>query len=216
MSAAAPVRTTVVFDLGGVVLHWEPAQLLLTHLPHRLPSEAQARGLAAEFFESFRPGGAWAEFDRGVLDTDAVADRIADRTGLSVDEVRSVMGGIPAHLRVRADTAGLLRELSRAGHRLVYLSNMPAAYIGHVQRELDGLGVFEQGIYSSDVQLVKPDPAIFTIAQQRFDCVPASCVFLDDNEANIVAARCHGWRATRFVDAAQAQRDLVAWSLLAA
>lgn len=212
--SAAPMRTTVVFDLGGVVLHWEPARLLLTHLPQRLQTEAQARALAAEFFESFRPGGAWAEFDRGVLGTDEVADRIADRMGLSVDEVRSVMDGIPAHLQVRADTAGLLRELNRAGHRLVYLSNMPAAYIGHVQRELDGLGVFEQGVYSSDVRLVKPDPAVFALAQQRFDCLPASCVFLDDNASNIVAAHRHGWRAARFVDAAQARRDLRGWSLL--
>ncbi len=205
---------TIVFDLGGVVLHWEPAQLLLAHLPDRLSSVDEARHLATEFFESFRPGGAWAEFDRGVLSTDEVAQRIAMCTSLPIQTVIAVMQGVPAHLTLREDTTTLLQQLNAAGNRTVFLSNMPAPYIEHVQQQLDLLGVFEQGIFSSNIKMVKPEAEIFTLALRAFDCLAADCVFLDDSAVNVEAANRAGWRALRFVDAAQARRDLVALGLL--
>lgn len=205
---------TFIFDLGGVVLNWQPAQLLLTHLPDRLKSADQASRLADEFFESFRPGGAWAEFDRGALSVDEVARQIAMRTMLPREAVAAVMRGIPAHLQLRDDTAGLIRRLKDAGHRMVFLSNMPEPYIQHAQRQLDSLDVFERGIYSSNIKMVKPEPEIFALAQRDFGCVPADCVFLDDNAANVDAASRAGWQALRFIDAARAHQDLVALGLL--
>lgn len=208
------MAATVVFDLGGVVLNWRPDELLLTNLPDRLQSHDQALVLAADFFESFRPGGAWAEFDRGVLSIDEVAGQIAARTSLPYDAVMAVMHGIPAHLQLRLDTADLLVELRAAGHRLVFLSNMPAPFIEHVQSQLDSLGVFERGIYSSDIKLIKPEDRIFTLALETFACHAADCVFLDDNATNVAAASGAGWQALQFTDAAQARRELLARGLL--
>ncbi|MEO8278812.1 MAG: HAD-IA family hydrolase [Ideonella sp.] len=209
------MASTVVFDLGGVVLNWQPAELLLANLPDRLSSIGQARELAADFFESFRPGGAWAEFDRGVLSIDEVAAHIALRTSLPLDAVAAVMHGIPAHLQLRTDTACLLLELKAAGHRLVFLSNMPAPYIAHVQTQLDALAVFERGIYSSDIRLIKPEDEIFAFALREFGCRAEDCFFLDDNAANVAAATRSGWHALQFLDAWQARRELLAQGLLA-
>lgn len=208
---------TLVFDLGGVVLHWQPAQLLRQCLGDRLASDGAATALAAAFFESFRPGGAWAEFDRGSLTGDAVVERIADRgTGLSHADVRRVMQAIPAHLQLRLDCAALLIDLRAEGHRLLFLSNMPAPYVGHVQRQLDDIRVFDGGIYSSDVGLVKPETGIFQLALRRFGCTAAELLFFDDNPGNVDAALRLGWQARHFVDADGARRDLVAIGLLRA
>jgi putative hydrolase of the HAD superfamily len=207
--------STVVFDLGGVVLNWQPAVLLRQCLAERLGSDLQASALAEMFFESFRPGGAWAEFDRGSLSIDAVARRIADgATGLSRAEVDRVMEAIPAHLQVRADSAVLIGELHAAGHRLLFLSNMPTPYVDYVQRQLDLLGVFEGGIYSSDVGLVKPEIEIYQLAMRRFACAPNDLVFFDDNAVNVDAALRLDWQARVFVDAAGARRDLAGLGLL--
>lgn len=205
---------TLVFDLGGVVLRWEPAQLLLTHLPQRLPDLAAAERLAAVFFESFRPGSDWAEFDRGVLAVPEVVVRLARRIGLEEAEVSAVMAGIPAHLQLRTDTVALLRELQRSGHRLVYLSNMPTAYRAHAQTQLDGLGCFEAGLYSSEVRMVKPEPGIYREALTRFGALAADCLFFDDSAANVASARQLGWSACRYSDAAAARKDLAAHGLL--
>ena len=207
---------TLVFDLGGVVLRWEPAQLLLGSLPHRLADLAAAELLAAVFFETFRPGSDWAEFDRGVLGLDEVVQRIATRIGLGEAEVRAVLRDIPAHLHLRADTAALLLELRRAGQRLVYLSNMPAPYRAHAQAQLDGLGCFETGLYSSEVRLVKPEAEIYREALRRFGTSAADCLFFDDSAGNVASAQREGWAACRYTDAAAARRDLAVHGVLPA
>lgn len=207
---------TLVFDLGGVVLRWQPAELLRQTLPHRLAAGAAAGQLAAAFFESFRCGGDWAEFDRGVLGTDDVARRIARRLGFADAEVLAVLRAIPEHLQLRADSVELLAELAAAGQRLVFLSNMPAPFVDHAQRQLDSLGYFADGVFSSQVGLVKPDPAIFGVALQRFASRAADCLLLDDNAGNVEAALGQGWQARCFSDAAAARRDLVELGLLPA
>jgi putative hydrolase of the HAD superfamily len=207
--------TTLVFDLGGVVLHWEPAQLLRECLAPRIASDDAAQALAAGFFESFRPGGTWAEFDRGSLSVEAVAERIADAgLGLSTAEVERVLQAVPGHLQLRRDSAALLSELQAAGHRLLYLSNMPASFVDHAQRQLDRLAVFDGGLFSSQVGLVKPESAIFELELRRFGGAASVMFFFDDNIVNVDAAIHQGWQARRFVDAEGARGDLVAAGLL--
>ncbi len=79
-----------------------------------------------------------------------------------------VMQAVPAHLELLDDSVALLHDLHRAGHRLVFLSNMPLAYLDHAQRQLDRLGVFETGLYSSRIGMVKPMPEIFAHAEAMF------------------------------------------------
>ncbi|WP_418316753.1 HAD family hydrolase [Piscinibacter sakaiensis] len=212
------MATTLVFDLGGVVLHWQPAELLRHCLAQRIDSDEAASVLATSFFESFRPGGAWAEFDRGSLSATEVARRIADgASGLSHAEVERVMDAIPAHLQLRPDTAALLAELHRAGHRLVYLSNMPATYVDHVQQQLARIdGAFDGGIFSSEVGIVKPESAIFQLAERHFGSAADELLFFDDNPVNVDAAARLGWQARLFVDADGARSDLVEAGLLPA
>lgn len=205
---------TLVFDLGGVVLRWQPAHLLRSHLPQRLPDHAAAERLAEQFFESFRPGRDWAEFDRGVLAFETVARRISHRIGMPEAEVLAVMHGIPAHLQLRDDTVALLQELHTEGHRLVYLSNMPGPYVRHAQAQLNRLAIFEQGLYSSDVQLVKPEAAIYQAALTQFGLVAGDCIFFDDSSVNVIAARQQGWEARQFTDAAAAHVELLALGVL--
>lgn len=199
---------TLVCDLGGVLLRWQPAQLLLHHLPHRVADEAAAAALAVAFFETFRPGGDWAEFDRGRLDRQTAAARIAARLGLTEAEVQSVIDGVPAHLRLREEVAALLRELTSAGHRLVYLSNMPRPYVERVRALIDPLA-FAGGLFSSDVGLVKPEPAIYPQALRQFGARAVDCLLLDDNPANVAEALRQGWQACHFSDAQSARDALV-------
>lgn len=207
---------TLVFDLGGVVLRWQPAELLHQQLPHRAPNKDGARELASRFFESFRPGSDWTEFDRGALTLEQVAPRIASRLQFDLEEVLRVMHAVPAHLQLLDDTAMLLRDLHRAGHRLVYLSNMPAAYVEHAEQQLDGLGVFDTGLYSSRVGMVKPQPRIFAHAEEQFGAKGADCIFFDDSPANVQAAAERGWLARHFSSAAPARADLIELGVLPA
>ena len=65
-------------------------------------------------------------------------------------------------------------------------------------------------VYSHEVRLRKPDPAIYVLTAERLGVAPHEIVFLDDVVTNIDAARRAGWHAVLHVDTATSIRDLEA------
>jgi putative hydrolase of the HAD superfamily len=198
----------LVFDLGGVVFRWRPDEFLTRLLPARAPSAAAARALAARFFEGF--GGDWGEFDRGRIEVEALAGRIATRLGFAPDEARRVIDAIPDELQPIPDTVALLRRLRGRHGGLSFLSNMPLPYASHLEATHDVFECFDGGVFSSRVGLIKPEPAMFAHAARQFRERPADHVHVDDIQGNVEAARAAGWRALRFEDAAQCAAGLEA------
>lgn len=194
----------VIFDLGGVLLRWQPHVLVQQVLPRHAPDAGAAFTLVERLFQSFEPGSDWAEFDRGALDVPALVQRLSTRLSIPADALRQLVDAVPAHLMLMPDTVDLLRRLQAAGERLLYLSNMPSPYTAHVRAQLQAIDVFEDGVFSAEVGLVKPEPAIFELAAQRFGLAPEACRYLDDNAVNVHAAQALGWQAWQFRDAAQA------------
>lgn len=196
----------IVFDFAGVLFTWRPLALLQQVLPQQAADAASAAHWAAQIFQAY--GGDWAEFDRGTVEPDELVRRIATRTGLASDAVRSVVDAVPLALQPVPETVALLQRLRALGPPLFYLSNMPASYADHLERCNPFLQQFDDGVISARVQLIKPEPAIFALAAQRFGVAPGDLVFLDDVPANVAAARAAGWQALPFSDAAQAEADL--------
>jgi putative hydrolase of the HAD superfamily len=195
-----------VFDFGSVLFRWRPNLLMQRTLPRHAVDEASAAHWVAQVFQAY--GGDWGEFDRGTLGAAEVRERIVARTGLAEGEVQRVMDEIPHELAPIPETVDLLARLRQAGDPMYYLSNMPAPYADHLEREHDFIGWFADGVFSARVQLIKPEPAIFDLSARQFGVAPERLVFLDDNAHNIEAARAAGWRAVQFHDAAQAERAL--------
>lgn len=202
----------VVFDFGGVLLRWQPHEFVARLLPRRAATPALAHALVAEFFQSF--GGDWAEFDRGTLQREPLAERIAQRTGLSRAEVDTVIDAVPHELQPIDGTVDLLRRLYARGHALYFLSNMPAPYADHLEATHPFIGLFRTGVFSARVKMIKPEPAIFDHAVQVFGIDPAQTLFIDDVAHNAEAARAAGWQALQFVDAAQCEAALLRHGLL--
>jgi putative hydrolase of the HAD superfamily len=203
---------TVVFDFAGVLFRWKPPELLARLLPHRVPDETAAHRLVEDIFQGY--GGDWGDFDRGTVEPGPLAERIARRTGLAVDETRRVIEGVPAELTPIPQTVALLRELHATGRPLYFLSNMPEPYARHLEATHDFLSLFRGGVFSARAGLCKPEPEIFAHCVDRFGLDPAQTVFLDDVAHNVAAAREAGWQAIQFLDAAQCRRELSALGML--
>ena len=198
----------VVFDFGGVLFQWSPLQLLRDVLPHR-----DADGtLVAAFFQGY--GGDWADFDRGTVQPEALAARIAVRTGLRRDEVQAVIDAVPSALQPIAGTVELLGRLRERGIRLRFLSNMPEPYARHLESTHAFLSHFDDGLFSSRVGLIKPERDIFELAREQFGIDPARTLFIDDHVPNVKAARDAGWQALHFENPAQCEAALVRHGLL--
>jgi putative hydrolase of the HAD superfamily len=224
---------TVVCDLGGVVLRWDPLALVREALalaapeslppesmppgflpPGFLPGAATAEALAPLLFQDFTPDSDWSAFDRGVLDLDALVVRITDRTRLGPDLVRAVLDAIPAHLQFVPGTVALLGRLREAGHRVVYLSNMPTPFADRLDADPRFGSWFDGGVFSCRVRSVKPEPRIYQVAEQRLRLDDRHRVLMiDDRPVNLVQARARGWSGLTFRDPddCAAQLRAAAW-----
>lgn len=204
------MKKNIVFDFGGVVFQWRPQELLRRTLPHRAVDEAAARQLVADFFQNYQ--GDWGRFDRGTIEIPELAPLIAERLGFELGEVQAVIDAVPGELQAQQETVDLLQRLHEKGHRLYFLSNMPEPYAAHLESTHEFFSRFTDGVFSSRVKLIKPEPEIFALATLRFGIEPSQTVFIDDVAANVEIARAHGWHAIQFITAKQVEADLAAIS----
>ena len=186
----------VVFDLGAVVVAWEPARLLQAHFPERAPTAEAAQALARAFFHHED----WLAFDCGLRSVDEVVARTASRLGLPASTVHDMVAPVGERLDPIPDSVELLDELrtrrdSGEDIRLFYLSNMPVPYARALERRLPFFQWFDGGVFSGDVKRIKPNSEIYELLAWRHGFDPAQTLFIDDMAPNVEAARALGWHA---------------------
>jgi 2-haloacid dehalogenase len=197
----------VVFDLGGVLIDWDPR-----HLYRSIFDGDEA---AMERFLAEVTTAAWnAEQDAGRTWRDAVEKLIAihpDRRDLIVayDERWAEMLGGPIE-----ETVDVLADLRGTGIRLAALSNWSAEKFPIALERYAFLGWFEAIVISGEVRLAKPDPRIFRHLLERIGLAAAATVYVDDAPANVAVAADLGMTALRFTDPASLRADLEALGLL--
>jgi len=109
----------VVFDMGGVLLEWNPASTIAK----LYPDAATQAIIRQQMFEH----ADWHEFDRGALSYDDAIRHFAKQTGRSPEETRTLIHATREALRPIEGTVHLLEELAAAGVHLYLLSNMPVS-----------------------------------------------------------------------------------------
>ncbi len=183
--------SAVVFDIGGVLLEWDPRLVYRDLLPD--PGELD-RFLA----EICTP--AWnATLDAGLPFDEACAELAArhpDHAELihawkRQDEM--IAGEI-------AGTAELVARLDDAGTPLYLLTNMPADVFAARRARYPVLQRFDGAVVSGEEGVLKPSPEIFTILRNRYDLDPATTLFVDDMDVNVAGARAAGFMVHRYVD----------------
>ncbi len=205
-SPATNRPTAAVFDLGGVLIDWNPRHLYRRLIPDEAEMERFVRDVVSAEWN--------LEHDRGRPFDDGIAlltRRHPDQAELIAafrDRWPEMLGG-PIQ-----PTVDVLAELRDAGVRLLALTNWSAETFVHAPPRFPFLAWFESIIVSGEEGLVKPDPAIFRLLVERHGLEPDRTVFVDDLEANVVAAAALGFVAVRFSNAAALRRDLVGLGLL--
>jgi putative hydrolase of the HAD superfamily len=185
----------VVFDFGAVLFTWRPVEIVAQAFPSRAATPADAQQLARAMFSH----DDWHDYDRGLLEMDAVVERLSSRLHLNRDAVHTMVQNIGECLRPIDETVAVLQALQarrQAGDGvagLYFLSNMPRPYARELEQKHGFLQHFDGGIFSGDVLLSKPNPAIYQMLQTRYRLPPESIVFIDDLHANVQAAQDLGW-----------------------
>lgn len=199
----------IVFDFGVVLFDWQPARFLPGYFPARAATTQLARSLAVDVFSH----ADWHAYDQGALLVDEVVQRTAQRLSLDAGVLTRLVADIPDLLTPVEGSVEILRQLDRRRElqgdiKLYFLSNMPAPVARVLEQRHEFLAVFEGGIFSADVNLVKPQPEIFRLMEARFSLKPGQTLFIDDLAANVAAARASGWQALQFESAPQLAQQL--------
>jgi putative hydrolase of the HAD superfamily len=202
-------RRTLVFDVGGVIVRWQPKELMRDCFPRHATDEAGAERVKTLVFQGFADGADWSAFDRGAVEPAELAQRIAGRSGLPRDNVMALISAVPLHLQPMPESLALIGRVRAAGHRLALLSNMPRPYADHLEATHACFGWFEHRAWSGRLGVMKPERAIFDHVRDLAALDLDHALFIDDHERNIAAARDHGWQALQFENAAQCEAALV-------
>jgi len=204
VSSATP-PTAVVFDLGGVLIRWDPR-----HLYRQLMPEDEIDAFLDEVgFDAWNH-----EQDAGAPWGPAVEAHAA-----LFPHRRALLAAYPARFPDSLDgpvegTVAILAELHAAGTRLVALTNWSAETFPYAEAAFDFLALFEGIVVSGREGVAKPDPAVFHLLLSRYDLDPAGTVFVDDSPANVAAAAAAGLTALVFTGADRLRADLSRLGLL--
>ena len=190
----------VIFDVGGVLLDWNPGRILAGYYAD--PSERAAMNRAIFLHAD------WLELDRGSLSQAALLERIAGRAGRPVPELADLFEVVHASLQPKLDTLALLTSLAARRVPLYCLSNMPAGTFAILKGRFDFWGLFAGIVISGEVNLVKPQPEIFAYLLGRYGLAAGDTVFIDDHQGNVDAARAMGFHAILFENGRQCEAAL--------
>ena len=194
-----PIRN-VVFDIGGVLLKWDPPAFIAKVVS----DPAQQALVRREIFEHPE----WHEFDRGAIDVTRAVETFGQRAGLTQEQMRTLLQTANESLHPIAGTVRLVEDLATAGIHLYVLSNMPVSTFEYLTRKHEFFRHFRELVISGAILMIKPEPAIYKHLVEKTGIVPAESVFLDDLLKNVVAARECGLHAIQFAGADAARAEL--------
>ena len=192
----------IVFDMGGVLIRWKPAEILSQY--GLSPEEAEI--LNRELFRSV----AWMQQDRGILTGEEVAETVGARVPEPLREtVRSIAcGWYHRYLIPIPGMAELARELKDNGYHIYLLSNASQALRSYFPG-IPGSECFERLMVSAEEKLLKPSHEIYERLFDKFGLNGAECWFIDDSPATVEGAILTGMGGTVFHgDVARLRREL--------
>lgn len=181
----SPARA-VVFDFGGVIFDWSPLHVYQTLIPD--PDERH-------YFLTEICNNEWnIQQDAGRSLQQATAERV-QKFPQYADLICAYYQRWTEMLRGELPRGvALLRQLHAANIPLFGLTNWSAETFPYAETNYDFLQLFDQIIVSGREKLIKPDPKIYRLLEQRSGYRAQELFFIDDNQSNVHAAQACGWQ----------------------
>ena len=199
--------TAVIFDVGNVLYGWDPEAFLARQITD---DAARLRFIEDvglwDWHETLDGGRAFdeaaAELSEKFPDYAALISAWGERFG---ETITDPVPGVHE----------IVRELGQRGVPLFAITNFSADFWRPFRAKEDAFfSRFRDIVVSGDEKLLKPDPALYFRALDRFGLRPAEALFVDDRLINVEGAQAVGMKAHLFTDAADLRHRLEAEGLL--
>ncbi len=191
---------TVIFDIGNVLagFDWRSFYARQGYDGKMVERLGKATVLS----------GDWKEYDRGcVSDADMVQLFIENDPEIA-EEIESALADFHGLVTPYAYAVPWVCRLKQKGYRVLVLSNFSQKALRECWHALDFLPYVDGGILSFQDKLIKPMPEIYRLLLDRYCLQANECVFLDDTQENVDAAKKMGIHSFRFENPKQAEEEL--------
>ena len=192
----------VVFDIGNVLVHWEPRALYRKLFATEDEVEWFIGNVCTHDWNVEQDLG--RSFADGVK---ALSLRFPEHAeAIAAYDLRwheTVLGAIDGSVQI-------LEELSARGTPLYAITNFNQDKFKETLTRFPFLKLFRDTVVSGDERMIKPDPAIYRLLLQRNGLAAESCVFIDDSLKNVKGAEALGMKAIHFTGPDALRAELVA------
>ena len=182
---------TIIFDLGGVLVDWNPEYVFL--------KEFKGDRIKMNWFFDNICTSSWnEEQDGGKLMKDATEERIK----LFPDYERLIKMFYGRWEEMLKDeipgTVEILHKLKNKNYRLIALTNWSAETFPVAIRKYKFLELFEGIVVSGEIKMLKPFKEIYNYTLNKYNLDPKQCVFIDDRLNNVEGAIKCGIKGIQF------------------
>ena len=193
----------VVFDYGNVIS--------LPQDPKVMDILAGRVGVERDKFES----ALWSlrgDYDRGIISANEYFKTVLNSLGVfmdkkSIEEIIEI--DTNSWKNINTETEALMKEIKAAGYLLGILSNMPLDFLAWAKKNLPVFSLPHVGLYSCEVNFVKPEEAIYRKLLSMLGVEAPELVFFDDMAENVTGARSVGIEAKLWKNVENARRELI-------
>lgn len=190
----------IVFDIGNVLTDFRWKEFLVD----KGFDGEMIRRIARASVES----PLWKEIDRGEWDREKLMQEFIKLDPEIETEIRFAYEDVHGMVTPRAYAIPWIKELKEKGYGVYYLSNFSDKAYVDCADALEFIPYTDGGILSYRERIVKPEPEIYRLLLKRYGLKAEDCVFLDDLEVNVEAARKEGIAGIVFQTKEQAEEEL--------
>ena len=190
----------VIFDIGNVLTDFVWQEMY------------REKGLGGDTFERVAKATVqspyWCELDRGIMTFSEVMDKFVNLDSEMEDEIRRVLADMHGIVTGRSYAVPWICSLKKQGVKVYVLSNFSEKIWKECIDALEFYEFTDGGIISYKEHLIKPDQAVYQLLLERYGLCADECVFIDDLEENVKAARLCGINGIVFKNYEQAKKEL--------
>lgn len=203
-----------VFDIGGVVIEIAPQATLeeiarISGLPLSKVGELYNFSLTRSS-EARSPSEI---FQLGLISEEEYLGRLSESFITNAKPEELVAAELLTLGPDIEPTIEIVRELKRHGVKIACFSNTHKIHWNALRKSRSWFGFLDDIFTSHTSALAKPDPDVFKLMQRKLGVREQECIFIDDIERNVEAAKQNGWHGIHFTGAAKLQEELVSLGL---
>ena len=198
--------TTIIFDLGGVLVDWNPEYVFLKEFKGD-------RKKMKWFLENICTMDWNEQMDAGKLIKDATNEKIKEfpqheqLIRMYYDKWENMLKG------EISDTVNILKALHSTDYKLFALTNWSAETFPVAIKRFDFLKLFDGIVVSGQIKMLKPEKEIYEYILNKYKLKSSECIFIDDRLLNVKGAELVGMHGIKFDTSQQMKSELKKYNI---